>query len=365
MNILHIIQTNQYRGVEIFTRNLAGWQIEQGHSVDVVTVYSAGNQKQLEFPGSSVYSLDASGSLFDYKAFKKLNSIITRKPYDIVQANSGDTFRYSVFSKWLFKWKPPIIFRNSSVMGDYLKNALLKKYFYSVLRKACAGVASVSEKSKMDFLETFPKYDGIIETIPVGIDLDLLPDLKTGSSGDRFQIVHVGGFSFEKNHFGLIRIFNEVRKRLPQAELHLLGDGKLRDKIEGFVQSFNLQDAVIFHGYVANPLDYIANADLLVLPSIIEGLPSVILEAFALKIPVIAYNVGGIPELVKDGITGRLINKGDEVAFAETILKTFATPDNDLTLAAQVMVKTHFNKDIIVDLFDAFYRKVYEKSPPN
>ena len=357
MKILHIIHTNQFRGAEVFTKTLSRWQIDLGHQVDVVEVHTSDKEKKLEFPGSQFFSLGGNGKIVDLKATKKLGQIIKEGNYDIVQANSGNTLKYAVLSKWFFGWKPAIVFRNASVMSDYFKSAAVRK-FYTILVRGCRGIASVSGKSKADFLRTFPSFSGIVEVLPVGIDFDRLPQARKTPQGSEFQIVHVGGFSFEKNHEGLIRIFSEVKRRIPNAVLNLVGDGPLKEATIQLVENAGLRDAVVFHGFVGNPLDYIRDADVLVLPSVIEGLPSVILEAFALGVPVVANDVGGISEIVKDRITGRLIDKNNEKDFAKAIIEIAIGSASDTSGTAYELVSKEFNNREIAMAFEKFYHRI-------
>lgn len=162
-------------------------------------------------------------------------------------------------------------------------------------------------------------------------------------------LLHVGGFTFEKNHAGLLNIFSEVVKAIPSAQLHLVGDGPLRPEIERLVSQKKLNEKVIFHGYQQEPLQWIQFADALLLPSHIEGLPGVILEAFYCKTPVIAFNVGGIGEIVKDGETGYLTPKGNEALFAENVIQAIQNRENSEMLAEKaykLVTREYMNAEV-------------------
>ena len=255
-----------------------------------------------------IESLDASSNFrfFDFRAWKKLNKIIKEFKPDVLQANAGDTLKYAVFSKKIFGWQTPIIFRNASEVGRYLKSNHQKKinsFFY----KNVAAVASVSHASQSDLVYHFPFLKNKTEVIPIGLEEECIPNSFTFPENKK-NIIHVGGFSFEKNHQGLIRIFNQIQSKEQNIMLHLVGDGPLRESIEKEVMAKNLQSKIKFYGFVDNALPMIAEADVLILPSIIEGLPGVLLEAMYSKTPVVAYDVGGISEIVNSN-TGILIPK--------------------------------------------------------
>jgi glycosyltransferase involved in cell wall biosynthesis len=110
---------------------------------------------------------------------------------------------------------------------------------------------------------------------------------------DKFVIGHVGSFTYPKNHTFLIRIFNEIQKYNNEAFLLMVGEGQLKNKIENEIKFLKLQDKVIFTGNIQNVNDYLNIMDVLVFPSIYEGLPVSIIEAQA----------NGLPCVISDLIT--------------------------------------------------------------
>ncbi len=355
MRILHLIHKIQNRGAETFASQLANHQKKLGHEVIVVSLFEG--TSILPFNGE-IKKLGGkpSARFFDFKAWKKLNSIVKEFRPDIIQANAGDTLKYAVFSKRLFRWKAPIVFRNASEVGRYLSGRLQKVY-NKFLYQNIDYVISVSKASKIDLISHYPFLKDKIKVIPVGLERIKIQD-KNNLLGDSQNIVHVGGFTFEKNHRGLIKIFQLIQKSNSKAKLHLIGDGILRKEVEAQVSNANLSDKIIFHGFVNNPLDYISNANLLVLPSIIEGLPGVILEAMYCKTPVIAYNVGGVSEIL-NAATGDLIERGDEMSFAKTSLKNLETPDsNKIQRAYEIVTEDFMNDKLALNFLHTYQNKI-------
>src|SRR5690606_13345289 len=148
----------------------------------------------------------------------------------------------------------------------------------------------VSRASERDILENFPFLAGKTCTIPVGLENNQLIKERLLLPREKQHIVHVGGFTFEKNHVGLLRIFNSVLSKTKNVHLHLIGDGPLRQDVEVIAAEMGVSQFITFYGFVNDPLTYIKAAHVLVLPSIIEGLPGVLLEAMYVTTPVIAYN---------------------------------------------------------------------------
>lgn len=359
MKILHLIQKPQNRGAETFTCQLATHQVKLGHEVKIVSVFS-GNA-DLPWYGD-IMSLNGSvkNRFFDISAWKRLSKEINQFKPDVVQANAGDTLKYVVWSKLIFRWKAPIIFRNASEVGRYLNSTFQKKY-NSILYKNISAALSVSEASRKDLVANFPFLKRKSKVIPIGLEKkeEIVPvDMKPFEVK---HIVHVGGFSFEKNHQGLIRIYQKVLEHIPNIHLHLIGDGPLRSKIEDLTKENNLNDKITFYGFVNNPLSYIKAADVLVLPSIIEGLPGVLLEAMYCKTPVVAYNVGGISEIVSSN-TGFLIDEGEEEEFSNAILRTLQSTEAGKIENAFNMVNREYMNDQISRKFVNAYQELLSGS---
>ncbi len=355
MKILQLIHKVQNRGAEIFACQLSNHFNEIGHDVKIVSIFNG--VAAMPYRGS-ILSLNASpkNRFLDIKSWKYLGNIIKEFEPDIVQSNAGDTLKYAVFSKQVYGWETPIVVRNASEVGRYLRSPLqklLNKFFYSKV----AHVISVSNASQKDILLLFPFLKGKTTVIPVGLETVKKIEPMRLSPESVKHIVHVGGFTFEKNHKGLIRMFKTILENKCNSHLHLIGDGPLRQEMEVLVKSLKLQDFITFYGYRDNPLSYIKAGDILVLPSIIEGLPGVLLEAMICKTPVIAYNVGGISEIVTPS-TGSLIEKGNEEEFSKQVINILETPPSSKVETAYQMVITQFMNSDIAGKFEEEYQKI-------
>jgi len=114
------------------------------------------------------------------------------------------------------------------------------------------------------------------------------------------KILHIGRFSEEKNHKGLIDAFKIFHAVKPNSVLELIGDGSLFDEIKKYVAEQNLEGAVSFLGLKTDVYRYINEADIFVLSSLYEGIPMTLIEAMGTGIPIVATNVGGIPNMLKN-----------------------------------------------------------------
>lgn len=162
--------------------------------------------------------------------------------------------------------------------------------------------------------------------LPSAYDSDRLRQLFGLLSGGRL-IGTVGRLSVEKGH----RFALEAAKLLCEQGIDyhwlIVGSGMERDNLEQTTAALGLQGVVHFTGERADARSIIGGLELLVLPSLTEGLPNVILEAFAYETPVVATAVGGVPELVKDGETGWLVPPRDPYALAQAIREALSNPE--------------------------------------
>lgn len=132
-------------------------------------------------------------------------------------------------------------------------------------------------------------------------------------------LVCVGRLSAEKGHADFIEALAIVRSRGHRVSAVLAGDGPERPRLESLLRERGLDSSVFLPGYVDTPQQILEEADLMVLPSHTEGLPNAALEALAMDVPVLATRVGGTPEVIEDGVTGRLVPAHAPAAMAQAI----------------------------------------------
>lgn len=137
----------------------------------------------------------------------------------------------------------------------------------------------------------------------------------------------VARLSVEKGHRFALEAARLLWEQGARYHWLMVGDGAERHSLEQTTAALGLQEVVCFTGERADARSIIGGLDLMVLPSLTEGLPNVILEAFAYKTPVVATAVGGVPELVKDGETGWLVPPRDPHALAQAIREALSNPE--------------------------------------
>jgi glycosyltransferase involved in cell wall biosynthesis len=137
-------------------------------------------------------------------------------------------------------------------------------------------------------------------------------------------IAMVGRFVPVKNHRTAIDAMDAVRHDVPEARLLLVGDGPDRARCEALVSKRNLNHAVHFLGQRSDVPRVFAAVDVLVMPSQREGMPYAAIEALASGVPIVAYETGGLPELVEHQQTGLLVPPGDQNALAGALARVLS-----------------------------------------
>jgi glycosyltransferase involved in cell wall biosynthesis len=135
-----------------------------------------------------------------------------------------------------------------------------------------------------------------------------------------------GRLSPEKGHEYLIGAMPYVLAAKKDAVLLVFGDGPLRNDLTRLAEKAGCGNSIHFLGFVPDFSSFLENIDLFVLPSLIEGLPNVLLEALAAAKPVVATAVGGVPDIVVNGETGVLIPPGDSRQLAEAMIRLLSDP---------------------------------------
>ncbi len=145
----------------------------------------------------------------------------------------------------------------------------------------------------------------------------------------------VGRFYWMKGQAGRVRMLPAIVARVPDVVLLMVGDGPDRAACEALAQQLGVSGHVRFLGHREDVPVLLAASDLVAMPSIKEGLGLAAIEALACEKPVIAFGVGGLPEVIADGVDGLVIAPGDEVAFAAAAAELLLDPARRAVLGAR------------------------------
>lgn len=181
--------------------------------------------------------------------------------------------------------------------------------------------------------------------------------LELGLAGDAPLVIFAGRLAAQKGVADLIAALDLLHYGMPELRTLIVGDGPLRSQLEELAHAFRLDSRVHFLGHRNDVPRLLAAADLLVLPSLYEGLPNVVLEAMRFAKPVVATAAPGTTEVVADGRTGLLVPPGDPPALARAMRTVLRDPDLARRLGAEgrTRVDAEFRADTMIARFADLY----------
>ncbi len=188
-------------------------------------------------------------------------------------------------------------------------------------------------------------------------DLGIAPDVPVLGMIARFHPV--------KGHRFFLEAAKTISRVRPDCRFLLVGSGQYRSEVEAMVKQLGLREQVIFTGYREDIVDVLHSLDILVISSLSEGFGLTAIEAMAMKVPVVATRVGGLPEIIKDGNNGILVPPADGQAIAQAVLDLLANPEDSRAMAARAFehVRENFSVEIMAKNTEQLYCSLMSRKP--
>ena len=214
--------------------------------------------------------------------------------------------------------------------------------------------AAFSTKNPIEVIRNFVNCDVYVRQ-PEQVSL-LRPQY---ASLDERLLVHLSNFRPVKRVQDVVKVFAQVAREIP-ARLMLIGDGPDRSLAEHLARQYKVQDRIHFLGKQDNVSELLPLADLMIMPSEMESFGLAALEAMACSVPTIGTRVGGVPELIEDGVNGCLFSVGDIDGMSSAAISLL----NDqprlaaMAVAARKTAQDHFCASRIIPLYEQYYERV-------
>ncbi|WP_421875690.1 glycosyltransferase [Marinoscillum sp.] len=323
MRILHLHSEKNWGGGEKQLLQLVLGLKE--HGVEQLLICPKGSmlerQCDQEKINKSPLRIDSGISLITCYHFIKL---INQYQPDLIHLHTSKAHTLAIVAS-VFSRMPPLVLTrrmNNRVSGNWFSR---HKYNHPAIQK----IICVSDRVKTTLSLAIPKeklqsiYGGIsIADTEMKIDQNFLTD-KYPHLNSKKVIGFVGRLTEVKDPLLFMEMVKTLHKSMDDLSFVIIGNGPLVDVLENEIRKYELEGAVTLVGFTSDSISAISSLDLLVLTSRNEGIPNVILEAFVCQVPVLAVNVGGIPELIKDEKSGLLVNRSpqDLAVGAERLLQ--------------------------------------------
>lgn len=368
--IMHLIATNFHGGPEKqIIEHLK--RLDRGRFMGIIASFlekGGGNEtlEQAKANGIESRGIPMSGPL-DFKALISLSRLIREQGADIVCAHGYK----SIIMGWLVARMAgiPVISFSRGYTAEDRRVAFYEWVERRVLGRT-DGIVCVSDgqRKKLEGMGVKARrywtvHNAVsINSRAAGNREKIRKDVfaRLGVPEGSIMVVSAGRLSPEKGHKNLVEAISMLNGSAGMAVFVFCGDGVLKKELETQAARLSVDKQCRFVGFRKDINDIFKAMDLLVLPSLTEGLPNVVLEAFSNAKPVVATSVGGVPELVEDGVSGILVPKERPGMLADAISKCLASADmrTAMGLAGYRKVSSEFTFEDQTRRLEGIYAEV-------
>lgn len=316
-------------GAEIMCENLCCGLKDLGNEVIAVSFYSIETPitERLKNNGIKVYFLDKKKGI-DLKIYSKIYRIIKEERPDCIHTHRY-VMRYVIPVASLLNVPVRIHTLHSIASKENTSLGIMLNFvFYKLFKVKPVALTQIVQQTATS---TYHISSRKIPIIYNGIDIEKFYPKTDYYLKDCFEIIHVGRFQDVKNHKLIIDAFNKLHKYSSSFKLKLIGDGPLFDSIVEYSKSLSLNSYITFTGSISDVRLHLHDSDLFILPSQYEGMPMTLIEAMATHLPIIASNVGGIPDMLINEIEALLITPSVDCLY-NSVIRIF----NDAGLRAKL-----------------------------
>ena len=326
--IAFVLPTLEIGGAEKMTLNLIQGLLNFGYKIDLILIDAKGPLLKNVPKGCNIINFKSKHVFFP---FLKIIKYLKKSNPTILISTLTHLNTITIISILISRVKPKLIIMEQANLTSATKNNNLKVKFVSILAhflyKRDDFIIAVSEGVKQDLLK---KIQGIENKIRVIYNPVLNKDIFLMSYEPVYHkwfleknmpiILSVGRLSKEKNYSTLLQAFKLI-KGVNKCKLVIMGEGPERENLENLAKSLQINEDLWMPGFDINPYKYMSKSDIFVLTSIYEGLPSVLIEALALGLPLVSTDCESGPrEIIKNNINGLLVKVGDYKYLSQAII---------------------------------------------
>jgi glycosyltransferase involved in cell wall biosynthesis len=241
-----------------------------------------------------------------------------------------------------------------------LKNKLFCFFMRQTFGKA-KKIVVLAEKVAQQLIDMGIDKNKIV-LMSTMFDGALFDGIKKKSVDNKITLLFLSRFAAGKGLMELLDAFNSIRIRHPEVSLHLVGDGSEKLAVEKKISALNLKENVTLPGYIhgKEKAQELVDADIFILPSYSEGCPVALLEAMAAGLPIIATNVGGIPDIITDGENGVLLTSHTPDAIENGINKMLENKINrqKIGMLNKKIAWENYESKVATPKLEKIYKKI-------
>ncbi|MFH1704114.1 MAG: glycosyltransferase [Nitrospirota bacterium] len=370
INILHIYQNSKIGGVQQQLLSLLkAYNREWFHPIFCCLGPKEEMGKEIEGTGIEFIPLNKLRyNRFSSGIVLELHRLMKKKQIHVVRTHRYRSNLYGRLAAF-FAGVPVII---ASVHDNYRTDKRPKRRIMNrILSKITDKIVAVSEDVKEDIM----RYDRIdpskIEVIPNGIDVERFnPEKNTTDIRKEFSLEEddivigfIGRIVTAKGLEYLLDALPYLKGEFKSIKLLIVGEGSLVEKLKERAKKNNIFDNILFTGKRRDIPEILASINIFVMPSIAEGFPNALLEAMAMGKPIVTTEVGGIPEIVKNGFNGLLVPPRDTLSLSKAIKELISNDQLAAKMgqAASNLVRDNLSIKAIAQKWQSLYLSILKE----
>lgn len=309
MRVLQIIPHFGIGGAEAMCKYLSIELKNFGHDVKIVSLFSykTANTMELEKAGFEIVYLNKKSGI-DFAVIRELKKVVENFSPDVIHSHLL-ALKYAFLASQ--NMRTPIVHTIHSV-ATYDSGRLSRVLNCIFLKSGRVRFVALSHETQKTIVESYKIDENKVPIVFNGVQITSSGRKSCYNIGRSVSIVNVASFQPIKNQIELLKAVLLLKDKGYDCKLSLFGDGTTRVQIESFIQQNNLEKNVCLHGFKSNISKMLPDYDVFVLPSLLEGVPLSIIEAMAAALPIVASNVGGVPDMIIDGRNGLLCEPNSE-----------------------------------------------------
>jgi len=338
MKIMQVIPYFCFGGAETMCENLTYALTTMGHSLTVVSLYPEKTPiaRRMEEAGVRIVYLDKKLGL-DLSMIPKLTKLMRQEQPDVVHTHLN-VIKYAALAAKLAGIRR-CVHTVHNVAHEEAEGRLQKITNTLYFKLGWSVPVALSPEVRRTIVSFYGLPEKAVPMICNGVDLGKCLPKENYSLSDPPALLHVGRFNAQKNHKGLLEAFSRILQSHPDCRLKLIGDGELLEEIKTYAKTLGILEKVDFLGSRSNIYPYLQEADIFLLPSRFEGMPMTIIEAMGTGLPIVASAVGGVPDMLEEGISGKLVPCEPE-ATAQAVLELLKQEHLRKTLGTNALVNS-------------------------
>lgn len=365
MKVMHVTYDMRIGGTEMVIKNIVEGNTDANIEMSIYCIEAPLGPwgEELKAKGIPIFIHERKPG-FDFSLIRRIRRHIKTHKIDVVHCHQYTPWVYGALASATTKAK--VIFTEHGRF--YPDSSSWKRRFVNpalaALTSCITSISAATKQALVDYEYLSEKYINVVYNgiEPLKVSQDDVEALREsiGIKTSTKVLGTIARFDPIKNQTMMIRAFHKVLERHPDTILLMVGDGEMRETLEGLTSELCISDNVIFTGYISKPATYLAMMDIFLLSSLSEGTSMTLLEAMSLGKPCVVTDAGGNAEVIQDGKNGIVCENDSTRAFVDGIDSAMYRDPASMQRSALTIFEDKFIVSKMVDNYNKIYSVLFE-----